>query len=175
MDEIQAPVIRLLTATDGPAYQALRLQSLQESPQAFLSTYDAEKNLQEKSFANQLDWAYHPPHHGYFGIFMGKELAGYLQIGKSYLEKQNHIVFAYNFYIAPQYRRQGVATKLFQYVLNLVAASEQIERVYLTCAATNVPACNFYKKMGFRRFSIRAKTIKWQGVYDDEVEMVKVL
>ncbi len=167
--------IRLLTRDDGAAYQKLRLQSLQESPKAFLSTYENEEKLHAKVFSDHLDWAYHPPHHGYFGIFVNGELAGYVQVSKTYLDKQNHIVMMNNLYVAPQFRQKNFASQLFQYVFDVLKNSEYIERVYLSCTARNTAALNFYKKQGFRRYGVKAKAIKWLGVYDDEVEMVKIV
>src|SRR6185369_7891221 len=108
--------IRLLTRDDGPAYQKLRLQSLQENPEAFLSTYENESKLHEKTFSDHLDWAYHPPHHGYFGVFVDGELAGYVQISKTYLDKQAHVVMMNNLYIAPKWRKMGLATRLFDHI-----------------------------------------------------------
>ena len=167
--------IRLLTRDDGPAYQQLRLHSLQESPESFLASYDKEQSLHENAFSDHLDWAYHPPHYGYFGFFLDDKLIGYVQVSKTYLDKQEHIVSLNNLYIAPEYRHHGYAKQLFQYVLDLLSASEHVERAYLSCTARNKPAHQFYQKMGFRRYGVKARAIKWQNQYDDEIEMVKVL
>jgi RimJ/RimL family protein N-acetyltransferase len=167
--------IRLLTRDDAAEYQKLRLHSLEESPAAFLSTFDNETKLHEEVFADHLDMTYHPPHLGYFGIFVGERLAGYVQISKNYLEKQDHIVFANNLYISPDFRGQGLAVQLFEFVFLTLKNSEHIERIFLSCTARNRSAMRLYKKIGFRRYGVKVRAIKWQGQYDDEVEMVKVL
>ena len=170
-----AITIRLLTRTDGAAYQRLRLESLQQNPEAFLSTFENESKLHERTFADHLDWAYHPPHHGYFGIFVKNELAGYVQVSKTFLDKQEHIVFLNNLYVSPKFRRQHLADQLLEHVFKELHASEYIERVFLSCTARNMPALAFYHKLGFKRYGVKVKAIKLGEQYDDEVEMVKVL
>jgi RimJ/RimL family protein N-acetyltransferase len=167
--------IRMLTKADGPVYQELRLESLQVSPEAFLSLYETEVKLHEGIFADHLDWSYHPPYFGYFGIFLDETLAGYIQVNRTYLDKQNHMVILNNLYIGQNFRNQGFATVLVEHVLSLLVNHEHIERVYLSCLAKNTAALRFYKKLGFRRYGVRTRAVKWQGVYDDEIEMVKVV
>jgi ribosomal protein S18 acetylase RimI-like enzyme len=170
----QKHTIRLLNRDDGQKYQQLRLESLQQNPESFLSTYQNESHLPEKSFANHVEWAYHPPHFGYFGIFVEGDLAGYVQVAKTFLEKQEHIACINNLYISPRFRGRGLAKELFQYIHALLAKDGRVERLYLTCAAKNKPAQKLYQKMGFRRYGVKSKSIKWDNTYDDEVEMVFV-
>jgi RimJ/RimL family protein N-acetyltransferase len=169
------PTIRLLTREDGPLYQKLRLLSLQEQPQVFLSTYDTEEKLHEERFSDHLDWAYHPPHFGYFGLFVKDELVGYIQTSKSFLEKQSHVAFMSNLYLIPQVRGQGLAQYLLDHIFKLLKSSEHIERLYLTCIASNKPAIQLYQKLGFTKCGTKSKAIKWHGHYDDELEFEKVL
>lgn len=167
--------IRLLTREDGSSYQQLRLESLQHNPEAFLSTYESESVLHENAFADHLEWAYHPPSFGYFGLFSGDTLAAYVQISQNYLEKQRHIIQVNNLYVGVKFRRQGCASMLMQYIFQHFSQLGHIERAYLSYTGRNTAAYTFYKKLGFRRFAVRANAIKWQDVYDDEIEMVKLL
>lgn len=172
--------IRLLTSADAPAYQLLRLQALQTDPQAFLSTFETESIKHDKDFAWEVENFYHPPLYGYYGVFDlisdQEKLIAFVQLGSSYLVKQKHIGFIYNLYIHPDYRHQTVGPQLFIHVFQAIQKYEpQIERLFLSCNATNKPAINFYKKIGFKRCGIKPKSVKWNGVYDDEVEMVKIL
>ena len=167
--------IRLLSRDDAEQYQRLRLKSLQESPYAFYSTHDNEKGYTLKVFADHLAWAYHPPFLGYYGIFVGNQLVGYAQLSKTMLEKQQHVVFINNVYIDSAFQGKGLATKLLSSAIDRVCLSGTIERVFVSCTAKNKPAYHLYTKLGFRRYSVRAKAMKWNGEYDDEIEMVKVL
>lgn len=167
-----ATTIRLLTQEDGAIYQELRLESLQQNPEAFLSLYEREAALHEAAFADHLDWAYHPPYFGYYGIFVEEKLAGYVQISRNYLEKQNHVVFLNNLYIGKKFRRMGLATVLTEYVLGHLKGHEGMEKVYLSCTGKNKGAHQLYKKLGFQRFAVKRNAVKWNGEYDDEIEMV---
>ncbi len=167
--------IRLLTREDAAEYHVLRLKSLHSAPEAFLSDYKTEAQYHTEVYANHLDWAYHPPYLGYYGIFVKGVLAGYVQISKSMLEKQDHIVFINNLYIDGQYRHQGLASQLLNHVFGLLRQANVAERALVSCTAKNKAACKFYVKNGFRRFAVQAKVVKWQGHYDDAIEFVKVL
>jgi|SRR5579859_2230065 len=170
--------IRLLTKADGTEYQKLRLESLAKNPDAFLTTFENEKNLHEDVFANHLDWAYHPPYFGYFGVFVGDndtKLAGYSQVSQNFLEKQSHIAMINNVYFSPQWRGQGLATQLFKHIFTLLKTDGHIERIYLSCTASNHHAQHLYRQLGFQRYGVKVKAVKWQRKYDDEVEFVKVL
>lgn len=167
--------IRLLDKQDAPAYQQLRLQSLQTDPDAFLSSYEAESRLHDTAFAEHLDWAYHPPCFGYFGIFVNDKLVGYIQAGKNFLEKQEHVGSLYNLYVSKEFRHQGLASRLINHVVGLLRQEAEIERVFLSCTARNPAAYKLYRKLGFKRIGVKARAIKWNGQYDDEIEMVKLL
>ncbi|MBW7955875.1 GNAT family N-acetyltransferase [Patescibacteria group bacterium] len=169
------PTIRLLTAQNGTEYQRLRLESLQVNPEAFLSSYDTESKLHDSAFVDHLDWAYHPPAYGYFGIFIEEQLVGYLQASKNYLEKQDHIASLHNLYISKAHRHQGLASQLIEHVTQLLREKAGVERVFLSCTAKNQVAYKLYRKHGFHRIGVKARAIKWNDQYDDEVEMVKLL
>jgi RimJ/RimL family protein N-acetyltransferase len=164
--------LRLLTGRDGPEFQRLRLQALEDAAEAFLSSWETESRTHEGAFAGELDYAYSPPHFGYYGLFNEERLVGFCQIGRSYLEKQNHVAFIYNLFVDPAYRGQGYARRLVSEVLDQVTTHEGIEAVFLSCAAKNKVGLKFYGSLGFQRCGVKRRSIKWQGEYDDEVEMI---
>jgi len=167
--------VRLLNSSDALAYQQLRLKSLQESPEAFLSNYTSEAEYKTQVFSDHLNWSIHPPFLGYFGIFDSQKLVGYVQISKTMLEKQEHLVFINNLYIDSQYQRQGLAAQLLNYIFDLLKKNAIAERAFVSCTAKNKKACQFYIHQGFRRYAIQAKAVKWLNEYDDAIEFVKVL
>ncbi len=176
MNELLPDVsIRLLNRKDAKEYQRLRMKSLKEFPEAFLSDQASEVNYSTEIYANHIDWSLHPPYLGYFGIFVKDVLAGYVQISKTLLDKQDHVAFINNLYIDSQFQHQGLGSILLNYCLDLLKNGDAAERAFVQCTAKNKNACRFYVKQGFRRYSIQAKAVKWQGEYDDAVEFVKVL
>ena len=167
--------IRFLNSDDAPSYQQLRLESLQNSANAFLSLYKNEVLLNTRTFSQHLQYSLQPPYFGYYGLFVDSKLVGYVQVCSVSFEKKQHLAEIYNVYITPAQRRRGLAKTLFLYVFDKLKENSQIEQVYLSCTASNKTALNFYKQLGFRRFAVKRQAIKWQGVYDDEIEMVKML
>ncbi len=167
--------VRLLTAQDGPQYQALRLQALQTDPGAFLTTLESEQNRHEVSFGDELDYAYAPPTFGFYGVFdtetAEQKLLGFCQVLPSYLPKQAHVAFLYSLYVDPLSRKKHVGSYLLNEILTKIKA-KNIECLYLSYITGNEAAKHFYRKFGFHRCGIRPRSAKWQGEYQDEVEMV---
>jgi RimJ/RimL family protein N-acetyltransferase len=168
-------IIRLLTTADVAPYRVLRLKALQTNPESYLSTFESEKIKPLDSFMWELRYATSQPINGYYGVFVDDSLVGYAQLERSYLAKQKHIAYLYSLYIDSDYRGKGFATKLLEHLTQLAKEKAQIERVFITCNRKNLPAQTFYKKLGFKEYSIREKSVKLGNEYDDEVEMVKKL
>jgi RimJ/RimL family protein N-acetyltransferase len=165
--------IRLLTGNDAIEYKELRLKALQNNPESYLSTFESEKQRSVEAFSSELRYTISSPIFGYYGIFLENKLIGYASLEKSYLAKQKHIAFFYNLYIDPKYRNQGLALKLFNFILDKIKQKTQIERIFLSCNKKNTPAIKLYKKLGFKEYGFKEKSIKYQDEYDDEIEMVR--
>jgi ribosomal protein S18 acetylase RimI-like enzyme len=164
--------IRPLTTQDTAAYQTLRLKALQTNPESYLATFETEQTKAADSFAWEIRSATSPPISGYYGLFLNENLIGYVQLDQINLPKQRHTAHLYNLYVDPAHRGQGYATKLLDHLTKL-AKEHHIERLFITCNRQNTPAQHFYQKLGFKQFGLKEKSVKWQGEYDDEVELVK--
>jgi ribosomal protein S18 acetylase RimI-like enzyme len=162
--------IRQITHDDAPAYRQLRLQALQKNPQAFLATFKTEELRPDDHFVYELSAAIQPPIWGYYGLFVENKLIGFCQIGKSYLDKKQHLAYLYNLYVDPDYRGQGHAKKLTNYVLNKLKELK-IERVFITYLAKNKCVRGFYDHLGFEECGIKPEAVKDGDEYDDEIEM----
>ena len=79
----------------------------------------------------------------------------------------------YNLYVDPEYRGQGLATKVFEFLLKETQEKTNVERIFLSCNRKNIPAQKLYKKLGFTEYGVKEKSVKYNGKYDDEVELVK--
>lgn len=161
---------RRLSLDDALLYKEMRLKALQTNPEAFLSTFDAEITKGENAFAYELKVAHQPSIWGYYGVFVDQKLVGFCQISKSYLAKQRHIAFLYNLYVNPDFRGQGLAKKIVNFVLEKMK-SEQIERVYISYLAKNKCVDGFYDHLGFTRCGLKPQAAKSGDEYDDEIMM----
>jgi len=166
-DEAQ---IQLLTAQDGSLYRDLRLRALQTDPQVFLATFEEESQKPLLAFQHDLEFAISSPIWGYYGIFHQQQLVGFCQISHTAFSKHAHLAHLYNLYIAPEFRRQGYGHHLITYVIEKLI-SHQVELLVITHLGNNTRAHQFYESLGFQDCGRLPNSIKWQGQYDDEVQM----
>lgn len=76
-------------------------------------------------------------------------IAGYCGMYISY--EEGNIT---NVAVAPQYRRQGIAAKIIDYILKL-ASEKGITKVFLEVRETNISAISLYEHLGFEKSGIR--------------------
>ena len=165
------PLIRLLTENDAAIYRELRLQALTQTPQAFISDFETERQKDINSFRYKLNISHQEPIWGYYGIFVQDKLAGICQLAPGYAPKMAHIAHFYSLYVDPKYRGQGLAKKLIAHVLTQLRA-QKIERLFISYLARNRCVRGFYDKLGFTQCGLKPKAIKENDEYDDEVLMV---
>ncbi|WP_247893218.1 GNAT family N-acetyltransferase [Azospirillum endophyticum] len=57
----------------------------------------------------------------------------------------------------------------------LTYAAEHVEQIHLSVAAVNERAVGFYRRLAFETFGTAPRVLKVNGVYVDELLMVKFL
>lgn len=62
----------------------------------------------------------------------------------------------FNVAVLKDYRRQKIAQKLFEYIINL-AKNNGYKSICLTCLNTAIPACKLYESLGF----VKANSVKY--------------
>uniref|UniRef100_A0A7V5XF86 [Ribosomal protein bS18]-alanine N-acetyltransferase n=1 Tax=Thermodesulfobacterium geofontis TaxID=1295609 RepID=A0A7V5XF86_9BACT len=67
--------------------------------------------------------------------------------------------------VKKEYQRKGIATQLMQKLIEF-AKEKNISKIFLEVKASNLPAYNFYKKLGFK------ETYKRKNYYGDEEAIV---
>ncbi len=163
---------RLLDGMDAKAYQQLRLEALMVNPGNFLSVHAVEAKRSVLAYQYDLENAQTGDVCGYHGAFLDDDLVGYVQLGCSYLPKQAHVGFIYNLYISQHHRRLGLARQLFGHVIDQVRSQTVMEKLFVTCNSSNQEATHFYQALGFQIWGRKPGSVKWEGIYDDEVEWV---
>ncbi len=163
---------RLLDGLDAKAYQTLRLEALSTSPNNFLSVYEDESKRSTLAYHYDLENAQSGDLFGYYGVFLDDTLVGYVQLGGTFLAKQRHLGYIYNLYIGKEYRRLGLAKQLFAFVIDQIKQKSQIEKLYVTCIASNQSAIQFYQSIGFKVWGTKPGSVKWQGNYEDELKWI---
>jgi ribosomal protein S18 acetylase RimI-like enzyme len=160
--------IRRLTPADARVFQTLRLAALNESPSAFSSSFEEEKNfpvsLIEERLAVKAD-------RGSFGAFEDGCLIGYVALGREGKVKLEHKALIWGLYVAPEARGKGIARALMNEALWLANSVPGIKQINLSVNANNAAAIQLYESLGFQAFGREPNAMLVMGELHDEIHM----
>lgn len=162
--------IRPLRPADVDAYRALRLYALRESSMAFGSSHEEEVAFDQAQFAARL--ADDGPVRMY-GAFVDGDLLGMAGIGREPALKEQHRAFLRSMYVHPRARRLGLGRALLAQVLAVADAMPGVRQVTLTATAGNEPALRLYEAHGFVIYGRAPESLFVDGVYYDDLLMVR--
>jgi ribosomal protein S18 acetylase RimI-like enzyme len=158
-------LIRILTADDAAAYQALRLRGLRESPEAFGSTWEAEAPLPLEEIAGRLARGA-GRENVVFGAFDdGGQLVGLAGLGRQTHTKARHLAGVWGMYVAPEARGRGVGRALMDALITHARTLPGLERLTLGVVPENAPARALYQALGFTTYGIEPQAYHLDGQY----------
>ncbi|RCW62134.1 GNAT family N-acetyltransferase [Saliterribacillus persicus] len=164
--------IRQLNPTDAEEYLSIRLEALKDSPYAFASSYEEEKNQSAEKYKNRFD---SPVSSFTFGAFEDSQLVGVVTLVKQQLFKLRHRASIVAMYIKPEKRGNGIGKALVSNVIQKAQKLDGIEQIYLTVVTTNSPAKKLYSSCEFEIFGKEKRALKLDNTYYDEEHMVLFL
>lgn len=167
MKEPQNMTIRILQPEDAEQYVALRLEALQQNPEAFLTTYEEmmqDQNMQETWKARLTP----SPDAFTMGAFLGGSLVGVCTLIRESHRKLRHKASVVAVYFTPAHRGKGGAKHLLSRLIEKARELEGLEQLSLTVASNNEPARQLYLSLGFTRYGTEKNALKHEGVYQDE-------
>jgi ribosomal protein S18 acetylase RimI-like enzyme len=159
--------IHRLSAADAADYRAIRLAALQQEPQAFGSTYEAEAGRPLSGFAERLSSSV------VLGAYLDGRIVGMAGFKQQEGARERHKAFVWGTYVEPGMRRRGVAAALMAAVLE--AATDVVEQLTLCVVKDNVEAIALYRKLGFEVYGVEPRALKRGSGYADEVLMMRRL
>ena len=161
--------IRKLTSNDAEDYWNLRLEALQQDPEAFATTYeDAISRVNPlKSVASKMA----ADESATLGAFIDNELVGVMTITQEGAPKLRHRVNLFAVYVRPKVRGKRVGTALLQEVVEYTKQMPHVEKINLTVVSTNKAAIKLYEKVGFNSFGLEHHAMKMNDTYVDEIYM----
>lgn len=166
----QALQLRVLRESDAPAFRGLRLLALEESPTAFGADPQYERTMALQQMATRI-----APDDGegsaVLGVFDGDALVAVAGLHREPGLKNRHTAFIWSVYVAPGYRRGGVGSLLLRETIAHARTVEGLRRVNLTVNATNAPALDLYRRLGFVEYGRQPESLFVDGVYHDEILM----
>jgi ribosomal protein S18 acetylase RimI-like enzyme len=158
--------IRQLTAADAAAFQALRLRSLRESPEAFGSSYDEEVSRPLTAVAERLEAARTPTAKIVFGAFANGALVGVIGCVQESRVKARHKAVIWGMYVVPEARGQGVGRSLLDRAVVEARAWPNVERIILSAVERATAARALYQSAGFKLYAREVDAFRQNGRSD---------
>lgn len=160
--------VRRLTAGDSDVWRAIRLEALQNAPEAFGQTYAHAVAQPLESFAKTVSGA-----NPVMAAFANGRAIGTAGIYAIDGPKSAHRGMLWGMYVAPEFRGQRVGDRLVEAVIG--AVGPDILQVHLRVVTENVAAYKLYRRLGFVAYGIEPRALNYNGRFFDETLMVRML
>lgn len=164
-------MIRRLVPQDAENYLTLRLKALQNSPEAFGSTYEEEKDYTVDKYKTR----FQSENSLTFGAFENGLLVGIITLVTEQRIKLRHRATIVAMYVSPDMRGLGIGKALIIEAMNKAKDLQDIEQIYITVVTTNKAAKKLYSLLGFEVFGTEKRALKLNETYFDEYLMVLFL
>jgi ribosomal protein S18 acetylase RimI-like enzyme len=157
--------VRALTVSDAAAFQAIRLRSLKEHPEAFAMAYEDEKDIPLAEVAKRFETPARD--RIILGAFDEDTLIGLVGGYQDSLRKCKHRAHLGPMYVAAEARRQGAGRLLLREAITALRAIDGVEEIVLAVTVGNDAARALYASAGFETAYIEPRFFKIDGQYYD--------
>lgn len=164
--------IRRLEPADAALFQEIRLAALLDSPTAFGSSYEEERDRPLALIASRLEVS---PDTAVFGAFDRSELIGTIGLRRETHIKMQHKAMIWGMYVAPAHRKCGAGRALMQAAIDCAERIPGLMQVNLSVNSSNTAALQFYESMGFHAYGQERSALRVDGIFYDETHMVRFL
>ncbi len=162
-------IVRRLNAADAAAYQAIRLRSLREHPEAFGSSVQEEQDTPIEKIAQQID----SQSVASFGVFVEQQLVGIAALVSNSRAKTRHRASINGMYVAPEARGRGAGQALMNAIVSYAQSLGHLEALVLAVMVHNEAARKLYVKCGFATWGIDPGYLKLDDRYYDIEWMIR--
>ncbi|WP_442604222.1 GNAT family N-acetyltransferase [Paenibacillus sp. KN14-4R] len=154
-------------------FWALRLEALQNNPEAFGSTYEESVKTPLADVKNRLN---NDENSFVVGAYTDEgKLIGMFGFKREQGLKSKHKGFIWGVYVKPEYRGEGIARMLLEDVIRRSKALEDLRQINLAVVTTNVSAKRLYQSVGFETIGLEKCALFMDGQYYDEELMTLFL
>lgn len=162
-------IVRRLMKKDVNNFFNLRLESLQKSPDSFLSSYEEEKNAGSAFFENILQS--NDLKNVIFGAFFKDNLIGTVGVYQENAVKAAHKCNLWGMYVQAEYRNHGVGKLLLEMAIRHCKERLGCLSINLTVETNNLAAKNLYESFGFKVWGTEVKAMRINQMFYDEFHM----
>lgn len=156
--------IRVLKAEDAEAYQALRLQSLRQHPEAFGNAFEDEASWPIENVVERLQST---PDNTVLGAWNEQALVGLINFARFRGRKTRHRAMIGAMYVAPEVRGRGIGSALLNEAIHHARALADLEELILAVTVGNKAARALYLAAGFIHSHVEQRYIKFNEQYYD--------
>ena len=167
--------VRPLKSDEIAKYQALRLQGLEQHPEAFGESVDHFKSVAAEQILARLQ---ETEKRGGFILVASDErnnLIGTIGLAVPDAEKMSHRGTIWGMFVSAGARRSGVGRMLLEQCLERASNVPALELVTLAVVTTNIGAFRLYQSCGFVSYGKDPSVLKIGEDRFDEFLMVKFL
>jgi RimJ/RimL family protein N-acetyltransferase len=152
---------------DLAGLRTIRLEAITRNPTAFSRDPESEAKLTDEEWRARIEKGW------WFICEVDGAWAGICAFSRESTPKTRHIASFGAMYVREEFRGKGVSGALIEAAMT--EAAKHTELAVLTVNAENPRAIALYKKHGFREYGRMPKSLKIEGLYYDEIEMVREL
>jgi len=110
-----------------------------------------------------------------FGAFAELALVGVVGLGRETHQKLAHKGFIRGMFVRPDLRNRGMGRRLLDHTIAHARSPLGLRQLTLTVTASNRPAIALYESAGFTQFGLEPRALLVDGVFFDDLHMVKML
>lgn len=162
--------VKLLDAADADAYWRLRLEALEQDPEAFGSAAEEHRAADPAGFAQRV--RAEPGGSFVVGAFRAGRLLGTARLVREPGVKVRHKAQVQGVYVTQAARGQGVGKALMHALLERARSYDGLQQLTLSVMVPQGAARQLYRSLGFMPWGVEPRAVRVDGAYLDKEHLV---